>query len=261
MAYSLGVYIAIPEGNTLKKLENQHVLVTGASSGFGRAIALACAAEGASLSLVARREAALREVAALAEAEGVRAVVCVADVADEAQILAAVQQAQGALGPVDVLVNNAGTNVMPRTIQDTSSDQWRELLTVNLTSAFLFTKAVLPQMQARQQGTIINVSSRAALHPSLGAGAAYSTSKMGMDALTQITNQEANPHNIRACQICPGTGNTPIIDRRPKPPSAEERQIMLQPEDVAATVVFVAALPPHVNIELVALKPTRNKPI
>jgi NADP-dependent 3-hydroxy acid dehydrogenase YdfG len=241
----------------VKRLTGKTVLVTGASSGFGREIALTCAVEGADVALVARRGEELQEVAELAAIEGRHAIVCVADVADEEQILTAVAQAKEGLGHIDILINNAGINVTERSIRDTSSDQWHQILDVNLTSAFLFTKAVLPDMIARERGTIINLASQAGLHPDLAGGVAYSTSKVGMDALTQITNEEANPHNVRACLLCPGSGNTPILDLRPAPPAPEQRQRMLQPEDVAAMVVFVASLPQRVNIDLISVKPTR----
>lgn len=241
----------------LKRLQGKKMLITGASSGFGRGIALACAAEGADLALVGRNEERLNEVAELVRAERSQAVICLADIADEAQILAAVDKATAALGRIDVLVNNAGMNVTQRSIKDTSSAQWHQLIKVNLTSAFLFTKAVLPAMIQRQAGTIINVASRAALHPHLAGGVGYSTSKQGMDALTQVTNEEANPHGVRACLLCPGVGNTPLLDRRPAPPPPEQRLKMLQPADLGAVVVLVASMPPHVNIELVSMAPTR----
>lgn len=241
----------------MKTLANKTVLITGASSGFGKAIALKFAAEGATVALVARREKALQDVAALAEAYGVKTAVFPADVADEAQILTAVSQIRAELGAIDILVNNAGMNVTERRIQDTSSAQWRQLLSVNLTSAFLFTKAILPEMIAREQGTIINLASRAALHPDIGGGVGYSTSKMGMDALTQVTNEEANPHNVRACLLCPGSANTPIVDRRPVPPTEAARERMLQAEDIAAVALLVASLPPRVKIELVSMVQTR----
>jgi NADP-dependent 3-hydroxy acid dehydrogenase YdfG len=240
----------------LKRLQDKTILITGASSGFGRGIALACAAEGAALALVGRDLERLDAVAELARVEGNEVVVCPADIGDEAQILAAVANARSTLGRIDVLVNNAGMNVTQRSIADTSADQWRQLLSVNLTAAFIFTKAVLPEMIARQQGTIINVASRAALHPHLAGGVAYSTSKQGMDALTQVTNEEANPHGVRACLLCPGVGNTPLLDRRPAPPSPEQRLKMLQPEDLGAVVVLIASLPPRVNVDLVSLRPT-----
>lgn len=241
----------------MKPLAGRKILVTGASSGFGRGIALACAAAGADLALVGRDQGRLEDVAGLVRTEGVQAVVCVADIADETQVLAAVAQAQEALGRIEVLVNNAGMNVTQRSIKDTSSAQWRQLIEVNLTAAFLFTKAVLPEMVARAEGTIINVASRAALHPHLAGGVAYSTSKQGMDALTQVTNEEANPHGVRACLLCPGVGNTPLLDRRPAPPPPEQRIKMLQPEDLGAVVVLVASLPQRVNVDLVSMRPTR----
>ena len=241
----------------MKRLVGKKILITGASSGFGRGIALACAAEGAELALVGRNEQRLQAVAEQVKAEGGQAIVCVADIADEAQILAAVAQAKATLGQIDVLINDAGMNVTQRSIKDTSSEQWRQLIDVNLTAAFIFTKALLPDMIARQEGTIINVASRAALHPHLAGGVGYSTSKQGMDALTQVTNEEANQHGVRACLLCPGVGNTPLLDRRPVPPPQEQRLKMLQPEDVAAVAVLIAAMPPRVNIELVSMLPTR----
>ncbi len=241
----------------MKRLAGKKILITGASSGFGRGIALACAAEGADLALVARDTERLQAVADLARAQGSEVVICPANIADQTQVLAAVAHAKVALGQIDVLVNDAGMNVTQRSIKDTSLEQWRQLLDVNLTSAFLFTKAVLPDMIARQAGTIINVASRAALHPHLAGGVGYSTSKQGMDALTQVTNEEANPHGVRACLLCPGVGNTPLLDRRPVPPPLDQRAKMLQPEDLGAVVVLIASMPPHVNIELVSMLPTR----
>lgn len=241
----------------MKRLAGKKILITGASSGFGRGIALACAAEGADLALVARDTERLQAVADLARAQGSEVVICPANIADQTQVLAAVAHAKVALGQIDILVNDAGMNVTQRSIKDTSLEQWRQLLDVNLTSAFLFTKAVLPDMIARQAGTIINVASRAALHPHLAGGVGYSTSKQGMDALTQVTNEEANPHGVRACLLCPGVGNTPLLDRRPVPPPLEQRAKMLQPEDLGAVVVLIASMPPHVNIELVSMLPTR----
>ena len=240
------------------KLQNKTVIVTGASSGFGEAIAIACAAEGAKVSLVARRVGLLERVAIAARAKGGEALVCPADVSDDAQVHAAVEKTRAAFGPVDVLVNNAGANISQRSIADTSAEQWRELMDINLTSAFVFTQAVLPEMKARGDGLIINLASRAGMFPSIGAGVAYSTSKIGMEALNDVTNEEGNAHGVRACLFNPGAGNTPIIDRRPVKFSLEQKMKMIQSEDIAATVVFIASLPPRVNIDLVSMLPTKS---
>ncbi len=239
-------------------LAGKTMIVTGASSGFGEAIALACAEAGAKVSLVARRKEQLDAVAAAARAQGGQALVCPADVSDDAQIHSALEMTRAAFGPIDVLVNNAGFNVTERSIADTSAEQWRALLEVNLTSAFVFTKAVLPEMKERGAGLIINLASRAGMYPSLVAGVGYSASKIGMEALNTVTNEEGNPYGVRACLFNPGAGNTPIIDRRPVKFSAEAKAKMIQSEDIAATVVFLASLPARVHIDVLSMMPTKS---
>lgn len=239
-----------------KRLAGKNILITGASTGFGRSIALTCAVEGANLALIARSGNKLHEVAELAATEGVNVAYCVADVGIPEQVIAAVEKVQAELGFIDVLVNNAGTNVAERSIQDTSLEQWQLLMDVNITSAFHFTKLLLPAMIQHEGGTIINISSRAAVTPGLLAGVAYSTSKIGMEALNDVTNEEGNPHNVRSCIICPGVGSTPILDRRPTPPSPEKRSRMLQPEDIADAVVMVASLHQRANVKRLEINPT-----
>lgn len=241
-------------------LDKKTIIVTGASSGFGEAIAIACCGAGANVSLVARRRDLLETAAEAARSSNGsgQALVCPADVSDDEQIHSVVEQTRTAFGPIDVLVNNAGYNVTERSIADTSAEQWRDLLAVNLTSAFVFTKAVLPEMKERGDGLIINLASRAAMYPSLLAGVGYSSSKIGMEALNIVTNEEGNPQGVRACLFNPGAGNTPIMERRPVVPSAEQKAKMIQSEDVAAAVVFLASLPPHVHIDVLSMMPTKN---
>ena len=189
---------------------------------------------------------------------GGQALVCPTDVSDDGQIYAALEQTRAAFGPIDVLVNNAGFNHTERSIADTSAEQWRELLEVNLTSAFVFTKAVLPEMKERGDGLIINLASRAGMYPSLLAGVGYSASKIGMEALNTVTNEEGNRHGVRASLLNPGAGNTPIMERRPVQPSPEAKTKMIQSEDIAATVVFLASLPPRVHIDFLSIMPTKS---
>ncbi|RLT34910.1 MAG: SDR family oxidoreductase [Chloroflexi bacterium] len=240
----------------MNRLENKKIVVTGASSGFGEAIALACAQAGADVALVARRADKLEELATRIRGLGRTAVVCACDVGEQAQIEATVAAARAGLGHIDVLVNNAGMNVSHRRIDATSEDEWQRIINVNLTSAWLFTKNILPEMVARREGTIINIGSKAANYPSLLAGVAYSASKMGIHALTRVTNEEGNPHMVRACTINPGVAATPILELRPKPPTAEDRAKMMQADDVAAAVVFAASLPQRANVERMDLYPT-----
>ena len=240
-------------------LNGKTIIVTGASSGFGEAIALACAEAGANVSLVARRRELLETVAEAARSKGGRALVCPADVSDDAQILRGAGERRAP--PSDRLMCWSITpafNHTERSIADTSAEQWRELMEVNLTSAFVFTKAVLPEMKERGDGLIINLASRAGMYPSLLAGVGYSASKIGMEALNTVTNEEGNPHGVRACLFNPGAGNTPIIDRRPVKFSAEQKALMIQSEDIAATVVFLASLPPRVHIDVLSMMPTKS---
>ena len=240
----------------MNSLAGKHVLVTGASTGFGSGIAVACAEAGADVALMARSEDKLRTVAEAAEAHGVRALVCPVDLGSESQIADTMAALQQNFGPIDVLVNNAGTNVAHRSVEETTPEEWQLIMQVNLTAAYLLTRLVLPSMKTRRQGTIVNVASRAATFPGLVGGAAYSASKMGMQALTAVTNEEANDFNVRACVINPGEGNTPLLDRRAAPPPHSERDKMLQPEDLGATVVFLASLHPRANIWQVEMAPT-----
>jgi NAD(P)-dependent dehydrogenase (short-subunit alcohol dehydrogenase family) len=237
-------------------LSGKVAIVTGAGSGIGRAAAKALAEAGADVTLVARSEAALQEVAAEVEATGRRALIQPLSVNDNDAVEAAVRATVATFGRVDILVNNAGTNTPKRKLLDTSPEDWRLVVDVNLTGAYLCTRAVLPAMQRQNEGTIINIASVAAKSASLLGGAHYSASKAAVLSLTQSTNLEQRAHNIRATAISPGETATPILDRRAVPPTAEERARMLQPEDVAAAVVFVASLPQRACIEDVLIRPT-----
>ncbi|MCY4519604.1 MAG: SDR family NAD(P)-dependent oxidoreductase [Caldilineaceae bacterium] len=237
-------------------LQGKTAVVTGASSGFGAATARALATRGARVALMARTESALDQLAGEIEcASGcVRAIPV--DVANTDALGAAYEEAADRLGPIEILVNNAGTNVAPRRYADTSLDQWRTVLAVNLDAAFLLTKLVMPGMRELGRGSIVNVASRAANYPSLLAGVSYSSSKLGMAALNRIANEEGNPFGIRAILVNPGVGATPILDRRPEPPPQEMRNRMLQAEDVADTIVFAVSLPYRACLENIDVYPT-----
>lgn len=237
-------------------LEGKSVIVTGASTGMGRAIAIALAAEGARLAIVARNEEKLNETAEAARQKGAEVLVFPADVGDPDKVRSIVQQVVDRYGRIDVLVNNAGTNTKHRNLADISVADWNRVLNTNLTGPFLFTREALPHMRAAKKGLIINVSSGAGLRPSPPSGVAYSASKHGLHSLTMSTNMEERRHGIRACVIVPGEVDTPNLDLRPLPPSPEERAQMLKGEDIANAVVYVASQPDHVAVEMVIVSPT-----
>jgi len=237
-------------------LKGSVAIVTGASTGMGRAIAVAMAAEGAILGLVARSAERLEEAASLAKAKGGHVVTFPGDVADKEFVKRVVQAMIDGFGRIDILVNNAGTNTFHRNLADISVADWQRVLDTNLTGAFLFTRYVLPHMRKVGKGQIINISSGAGVQPSAPAGVAYSASKHALHSLTGSINLEERCHGIRACVIAPGETDTPNLDLRPRPPVREDLAKMLRPEDIANAVVYIASQPEHVSVELLVINPT-----
>lgn len=235
------------------RLDDRVAIVTGAGTGIGRATAVLLAGVGAQVVLVGRRLPPLQETAELA---GPRAKVHPANISDDVQVSALVATVERELGRVDVLINNAGVNVPVRGLDRISPADWRMIVDVDLNGPFMVTRAVLPLMRAQRSGTIVNVSSMAAITAGLLSGPAYSAAKHGLNSLTDSINLAERQNGIRACSICPGEVATPILDARPVPPPAEVRGAMLQPEDVAATILHVVSLPQRATIDLITIRPT-----
>ncbi|HVB96205.1 MAG TPA: SDR family oxidoreductase [Chloroflexota bacterium] len=245
----------MPSSNS-RPLAGKAALVTGATSGTGRAIALALAEAGAAVSFCGRRLARLEETAAAAHSYDVPLRYRALDVADPDAVQAWVDDAKEAFGRIDILVNNAGTNVPNRYWKDSHRDSWNEIIATNLSGVYHCTQSVLPTMRAQQDGLIVNISSVAGIQPSLVSGVAYSASKYGVVSLTQSLNLEEWRNGIRATAICPGEMATEILAKRPNPPSPETYSSFIQPEDLGATVVFLATLPARVVIDELVMHPT-----
>jgi NADP-dependent 3-hydroxy acid dehydrogenase YdfG len=239
----------------MTRLTNKTALVTGGGSGIGLAVARAFLDEGARVAITGRQEARLRQAAESLQA-GDRLFFYPADVAQEEQVHELVCRVQETLGPIDILVNNAGLNVRERTVRELTPENWRLLMRTNLDSAYYCIHAALPGMLQRRDGLIVNISSIAGKRASPLGGAAYAASKFGMSALGLCLAAEEKDSGIRVCNIYPGEVDTPILEHRPQPLTSEQRQKILQPEDVAAAVLFVATLPPRVNIPELIIKPT-----
>lgn len=239
-----------------RPLAGRAALVTGAGSGIGRAAAVALAEAGAAVSLSGRRSALLAETAEQASKFDVPIRFRSLDVADNAAVERWVDDARDAFGRIDILVNSAGTNAPNRTWEDTTLEAWQEIVQTNLTGVFQCTRAVLPTMRAQKDGLIVNVSSMSGIRVSLVSGVAYSASKFGVVALTQSLNLEEWHNGIRATVICPGEVNTPILEKRPNQPPSHAYPLMLQPEDLGATIVFLATLPSRALIEEILIRPT-----
>jgi NAD(P)-dependent dehydrogenase (short-subunit alcohol dehydrogenase family) len=226
------------------------VVVTGAGSGVGRAVALRFVAGGWHVALIGRRRDPLDETAALARSAGAgecESFVC--DVSQPADVAAMAARVLDRFGAVDVLVNSAGINVLRRSFDTLSNEDFRAVLETNLHGAFYCVQAFLPRMRERQSGTVININSDVGKRARDLAGVAYVASKFGMAGLTQQLNAEERVHGIRACSIFPRDVNTPLLDKRPQPPSTEARERMMQSEDVAACVWLAATIPPRAIVE------------
>ena len=234
-------------------LQGKNAVVTGGATGIGRAIAHRLARAGARVMIGGRRTAQLNEATAGFTSEQISWRQC--DVTDRSSVREFVQWALEELGPLDILVNAAGANIKNRTIAEMRPDQWDELLAVNATGAYNCMAAVLPGMRERRSGLIINISSISGLRASRLGGVAYCASKFAMAGLGTAVSLEEAQNGIRVTNIFPGEVDTPILNERPTPVTAEHRAKILQPEDVAAAVLMVAELPPRAHIPELVIKP------
>lgn len=183
------------------------MFVTGGGRGIGAATAKLLAREGATVVVASRTEAEVASVARDISRSGGEAVSLVVDVADEASVSAGFEKVRSELGPVTILVNNAGTPGVPLPVAALEPGEWRQVFEVNVTGAFLCAREALPQMISGNWGRIINISSAAARHP-VASMAAYSASKAALDQLTRVLAAEGAPHNIASIGVYPGVVDT-----------------------------------------------------
>lgn len=214
-------------------LRDQVIIVTGASQGIGRSIALACAAQGARVVVVARSRPQLEAVAAEIRLLGGEALAIPTDVTDEAQVSRMVEQVLTRYGRVDGLVNSAGVSPLAP-ITETSLAMWERTMAVNVTGTFLCCRAVWAPMARQQSGSILNISSGAGkqAHPDW---CAYCASKWAVMGLTESLSLEGFPLGIRVNALCPGPTATPM--RRANFPDEDQRPL-LNPDEVARAALF-----------------------
>jgi NADP-dependent 3-hydroxy acid dehydrogenase YdfG len=240
------------------ELKGKVAWVTGGGSGIGLAGAKELAAAGAHVVISGRSAETLRK----AEKELREAGACetiALDVADQKEVAKAAAEMQKRLGRVDILVNSAGINVPKRSFQNVSVESWDQVVAINLSGIFYCCHAVLPGMRARKDGLIINVSSWAGRYASKLTGPAYNATKRAVIALTESLNIEECANGIRATSILPGEVATPIMEKRPVPPSQEERARMSQPEDLGKAIRFVATMPARTCVNELIISPTWNR--
>lgn len=239
-------------------LKGRIAWITGGGSGIGLAGAIELVKAGAHVVISGRTQAtndsALAELKALGSAEAI-----LLDVADKKAVQAAADAILKQHGRIDILVTSAGTNATKRNFDVVTPEAWDDVVAINLSGLFYCVHAVLPAMRKQKDGLIINVSSWAGRFASKLTGPAYNATKRAVIALTESINMEECVNGIRATSILPGEVATPILRKRPVPPSKEEQDRMTQSEDLGAAILFVASMPARTCVNELIIAPTWNR--
>jgi len=232
------------------RLSGQVALVTGAGRGIGRAVAMAFAREGARVVLAARSARELSAVQREIEAAGGAALAVPTDVRQEPAVAALISRALAEHGRIDCLVTAAGLAAFA-SVADIKTEEWDQLMAVNLRGAFLSCRAVLPTMMAQRRGTIINIGS-VVTSRALPGSAAYSATKYGVLGFSRVLAEEMRSHGVRVGVLSAGATDTPLWDAVAAPP---DRSRMLQPEQIAEAALFMASVPAGASLEELTLLP------
>jgi clavulanate-9-aldehyde reducatase len=245
-------------------LDGKVAAVTGASSGIGEATAVALAGAGAAVSLAARREDRISELAEKIGADGGKAVAIPTDVSKEDEARAFIEGTRDQLGRLDILVNNAGVMLLGP-VWGADTEEWRRMVDVNVLGLLYCTHAALPIMGAGGGGHIVNVASTAGRIARMGAGV-YNFTKFGVVGFTEALRQEALHANIKATVIEPGFVDTELQGHNTNPmvldateKMREEVGEVLQAQDIADTILFVVSQPDRVSINEVLVRPTKQR--
>ena len=234
--------------------------ITGGGSGIGLAGAMELAKAGAHVVISGRTERTNRESLSLLKKIGSAEAIQL-EVADKKAVAAVAADIEKRRGRIDILVTSAGTNISgaKRNFKTMSVEGWEDVVQINLNGLFYCCHAVIPGMRARKDGLIINISSWAGRYASALTGPAYNATKRAVIALSESINMEECAHGIRATSILPGEVATPIMRKRPVPPSAEEMARMAQPEDFGKAILFVATMPARSCVNELVIAPTWNR--
>jgi NAD(P)-dependent dehydrogenase (short-subunit alcohol dehydrogenase family) len=237
----------------MAELNGKVALVTGASQGAGRAIAVRLAREGVAVALLARGEAKLRDAVAEIEATGGRAIAIAADVADIEAVGKGIAAIEERFGGLDILINNAGWSVTAPS-EDFSLETWRRVLETNLTGAFVCSQAAYPALKRRGGGNIVAISSGAGRqgYPRM---AAYSASKFGLIGLMQALAAEWGPDRIKVSTIMPGSILTDFGGRPAAERARDPGRKYISPDDVAEAICFLLTQPDRAWTQEMSLWP------
>ncbi|HUA11704.1 MAG TPA: SDR family NAD(P)-dependent oxidoreductase [Solirubrobacteraceae bacterium] len=240
-------------------LDGRVVAVTGASSGIGEAVALACVRAGAAVSLAARREERINGLSERIRADGGTALPVKADVGEEEQAREFVQRTAAELGRIDALVNNAGVMLLGP-IEQADTEEWRRMIHVNVFGVLYCTYAALPLMREQGGGHIVNVSSVAGRVARAGSGV-YNLTKFGVGAFSEALRQEGVAAGIRVTLIEPGAVATELAGHN-RPDVLEamagafEGVQPLESDDIANAVTYALSQPPNVSVNEILVRPS-----
>jgi NADP-dependent 3-hydroxy acid dehydrogenase YdfG len=246
----------------MARLDGKVAVVTGASSGIGEATAEALAAEGASVVVAARREDRLEDLVGRIRGNGGQVLSVTADVIEEQQAHDLIKQATDELGRVDILVNNAGVMQLSK-VEKGLSDEWRRMFDVNVMGLLYVTDAAIEVMKEQGSGHIVNVSSLAGRKSGPFRGA-YAGTKFAVNAISEALRQELLEDNIRITMVEPGAVETELADHITDEEAREGMSALmeierLQPEDIAAAVVYVVTQPERVSVNEILVRPTQQQ--
>jgi 3-oxoacyl-[acyl-carrier protein] reductase len=230
----------------------QTALITGATEGIGRATAFALGHAGYRVGVCARTETKVRQLVKELQGAGIEAAGSPADVGNADQTARMVEAITKSLGEVDVLVNNAGV-LIARPFEELTLEEWDTTMSTNVRSLFLVTRAVLPGMRARHRGAVVNVASLAG-RSGFAGGTAYTASKHAVLGFSRSLMLETRKDGIRVIAICPGSVDTSM--QRDQPMLKAEPSRILQPEDVAATILHALTLPERAMVSELDIRPT-----
>jgi|SRR5579863_1186783 len=236
---------------TATPLLQEVALVTGASRGIGRAIALRLASLGASVAVCGRDADALAATTSALKQLGARVHSQIADVTRSSDIASLTSNTQATLGPISILVNNAGIGLFGPAHEKSEAD-WDLVLSTNLKSIFLVSQAVIPSMIRQGKGDIINISSLAGKNTFAGGGI-YCASKWGVQGLSGCMSEDLRGHGIRVSVVCPGSVATEFFGHSPKDASK-----VLTAQDVAHAVAMIATQGPQSFLSEIQLRPVRK---
>lgn len=236
-------------------MEKQFSVITGASKGIGKAIAVKLAAEGHNLALFGRDKEALKNVETICKKTDNEVLTFSGDVANAHFVNDSLNQILLQFDKVDNLINNAGVGIFKKFI-DTHLNEFKEQMNTNIYGVFNFTKAVLPSMIERKTGVIINISSLAGKNPFV-YGTTYGATKHALMGFTKSLMLEVREYNIKVAAVCPGSVNTEMLtDTVIKP---KDINYVLSPDDVAETVSLIIKMPPNALISEIDIRPTNPK--